>query len=268
MATISAATVKELRDKTGAGMMDCKKALVASDGDMEKALENLRKAGIAKAAKKSGRETKEGRVTTLVDGNVAVIAEVACETDFVAKNEKFQAYLGELTQRVAADYDGQDGDLTEEVVAAEAQTLTALIATIGENMQIRRVARWQTDAMLATYIHMGGRIGVLVEGAGEGDGELLRDVCMHVAAFRPQYVQPDDIPAEVLEKEKEIAEAQVAGKPANIIDKIVMGKINKWYTEVCLAKQPWLRDDKSKLEKVAPGLTIKRFARWEMGEAL
>jgi len=268
MATISAATVKELRDKTGAGMMDCKKALVAADGDMELALENLRKAGIAKAAKKSGRETKEGRVVTLVDGSIAVIAEVACETDFVAKNEKFQAYLQALVERVAADYDGKDGDVTDEVVENETPTITELIATIGENMQIRRVARWQTDGMLATYIHMGGRIGVVVEGQGETDDEFLRDVCMHVAAFRPQYIQPSDIPEDVVAKEKEIAAAQVEGKPANIIDKIVMGKISKWYTEVCLTQQPWLRDDKSKLQKVAPGLTINRFARWEMGEAL
>lgn len=264
---ITATQVKELREKTGAGMMDCKKALVASDGDMDQAVENLRKAGVAKLSKKSSRVTKEGRITTLVSNGVGVVAEVLCETDFVGKNEVFAEYCEQLCARVAADYD-VDGDVTEAVNANETGAIGDLVTNVGENIQINRVVRWQSDDYLACYLHMGGRIGVLVDISGECDDEYRSDLCMHIAAFSPRYLNPDEVPAEVIEKEKEIAKAlpDLAGKPENIIDKIIDGKIRKWYTETCLTHQPWVRDDKMSVAKAAPNSTIKRFIRWQVGE--
>ena len=267
MAAITAKMVKELRDKTGVGMMDCKKALVAADGDMEVAVEHLRKSGIAKAAKRAGRAANEGRIVAQVENGVAVMAETLCETDFVARNERFRNFGSELVQRVAKNYDA-NGDVSEAVGTAEKDTVTEMVAVIGENIQIRRVARWVGDAHFASYLHMGGKIGVLIEAEGEADEELLHDICMHIAAFSPQFISPDDIPAEVVAKEKEIAKAQVEGKPENIIDKIVMGKISKWYTQACLTKQPWIRDDKTCLDKSMPKLKIRRFLRWQVGEEL
>lgn len=267
MANISAKMVKELRDQTGVGMMDCKRALEAADGDMTKAIEHLRKAGMAKAAKKAGRTANEGRIVSFIDGGTGVLAEVLCETDFVAKTDAFQDFARSLVQRVAADFDG-DGDISAEVAEAFQGELTELIGKIGENMQVRRVVRWTTDGRLGSYLHMGGRIGVMVDVQGSDDDALLSDICMHVAAFSPRFISPADVSEETLAKEKEIAAAQVEGKPAHIIDKIVMGKINKWYAETCLTNQPWIRDDKSTLAKVAPNVTVSRFVRWQVGEAL
>ena len=263
---ISASVVKELRDKTGAGMMDCKKALVKTDGDLEKALDELRKSGIAKAEKKAGRATTEGKIlTSIVDGKGAM-AEVLCETDFAASNEKFVNFVTDVATR-ALEVDG-DGDVSETVQASEKDALVNMIAIIGENMQLRRVTKWNTDGKIASYLHQGGRIGVMVDVEGECDDAFLTDLCMHIAAFNPDFVSPEDIPAEAVAKEKEIATAQMQGKPAEIIDKIVMGKINKWYKEVCLTKQPWIKDDKSCMDKVAPKATVKRFIRWSIGEEL
>jgi elongation factor Ts len=257
--------VKELRDKTGAGMMDCKKALSEAAGDMEAALEHLRKAGIAKAAKKASRSAKEGLIFINIADGAASAVEALCETDFVAKNEKFVAFAN----RVAAEAVGMDvdGDVSEALNAQFKDELTEMVAKIGENQQLRRAIRWQ-GAKYGSYLHMGGKIGVLVEVEGDADETLMNDICMHIAAFSPRFVDQDEITPEVIEKEKEIAAAQVEGKPANIIDKIVMGKINKWYSEVCLMKQPWLRDDKSCLAKIAPNLKVKRFIRWAVGEEL
>ncbi|OGV68291.1 MAG: translation elongation factor Ts [Lentisphaerae bacterium RIFOXYB12_FULL_65_16] len=267
MATITAEMVRELREKTGVGMMDCKKALTDADGDMTKAVEGLRKAGMAKAEKKATRTAKEGRVVVSMDKNVVALVEVLCETDFVATNEKFQAYEKALAQRVATSY-SVDGDLSAQVVAAEKGALADLINVLGENIQVRRVIRWQTDGAFACYMHMGGKIGVLIDAAGETDPKLLSDACMHIAAFSPRFVGPADVPAEVLAKEKEIAAAQVGDKPANMIEKIVTGKISKWYNESCLMLQPWIRDDKKSLTKVAPNLKVKRFVRWQVGESV
>ena len=146
--------------------------------------------------------------------------------------------------------------------------MISLISTIGENMQLRRATKWQTSGKVGTYLHMGGRIGVMVEVDGEIAEDVLADLCMHIAAFNPQFINPEDIPADVVAKEKEIAAAQLAGKPENIIEKILVGKLNKWYTEVCVTKQPWLKDDKSCFAKVAPQAQIKRFIRWQVGEEL
>ncbi|MBT3375748.1 MAG: elongation factor Ts [Lentisphaerae bacterium] len=267
MAQVTAQMVKALRDKTDAGMMACKRALVESDGDMDQAVDVLRKAGVTKAAKKAGRSAKEGRVLVTVGDGVAALVEFLCETDFVAKTDDFREFGTALIERVATDYDG-DGDISDTVAEQEKEALVQLIGKIGENMQIRRSARWQSDGSFGTYLHMGGKIGVLVDVSGEASDELLKDICMHIAAFNPQYVSQDEIPADVIAKEKEIAAAQVEGKPANIIDKIVIGKVNKWYSDVCLVKQPWIRDDKSCLAKAAPNVTVKRFLRWQIGEEL
>lgn len=267
MATISAQTVKELRDRTGVGMMDCKKALTATDGDMELAVEHLRKAGLAKAAKKAGRRAEEGSIVALIRGGSAALVEILCETDFVARNERFRNFANSVAERLLAD-ETADGDVAEQVAAVEKVAVGELVGAIGENIQIRRALRWTTDGVLGSYLHMGGRIGVLVDVAETADAELAKNICMHIAAFSPRFVGPDDVPETVLAKEKEIAAAQVAGKPAQIIDKIVTGKINKWFKEACLTRQPWIRDDKTCLAKVAPEATVRRFLRWQVGEEL
>ncbi len=267
MANITAQIVKELRDKTGAGMMDCKKALVETDGDLSAALDVLRKSGIAKAEKKSGRATKEGKIVSSISGTTGVLIEALCETDFVATNDIFIEYVDGVAAKVADM--PNNGDLSVEVAEMEKDALTDLIAKIGENMQIRRALRWESKGKCASYLHMGGRIGVMVDVEGDiPDEETLNALCMHIAAFKPDYISPEDISDEVIAKEKEIAAGQVAGKPAEIMDKIVTGKINKWYTEVCLTRQPWIKDDKQSVEKANSGLIIKRFVRWEIGEEL
>jgi elongation factor Ts len=266
MANISAKTVKELREKTDAGMMDCKKALVEADGDMEKAIDILRKSGIAKAAKKSGRTVKDGKILAAHSANVGVMIEALCETDFVAKNEKFTDYITSVANNALSLT--TDGDIADEVNEKEKDNLTEMIARIGENMQIRRAMRWESKGTCASYLHMGGRIGVMIDVEGADDKDALSDICMHIAAFKPQFIVPEDIPAEVIAKEKEIAAAQMEGKPAEIIDKIVSGKINKWYKEVCLMHQPWVRDDKQSVAEANSGVKIKRFIRWEIGEEI
>jgi len=265
---ISAKIVKELRDKTGAGMMDCKKALVEADGDMAKAVDFLRKSGIAKAEKKAARAVKEGKVYASIseDKKTAALVEVMCETDFVATNDIFIDFVDGVA-KTAAVVDGE-GDVLDAVMDAKGDDLTEMIAKIGENMKILRAFKWTTEGQFGEYMHMGGRIGVLVDVDGEVDAEQLVDLGMHIAAFNPPYVRPEDVPAEMIEKEKEIATAQLAGKPAEMIEKILVGKINKWYKEVCLVKQPWVKDDKSNFEKVAPKASVKRFLRWELGSEL
>lgn len=268
MANITAALVKELRDKTDAGMMDCKKALAETNGDMAAAIEYLRKAGITKAEKRSGKTVKEGKIFALVSDGAAVMAEVLSETDFVAKNDKFNDYVKAATERVLKATAGSDGDISVKAQELEKENLVNLIAVIGENMQIRRAVRFETAGKIGAYLHLGGKIGVMVDVEGEATPELLNDICMHIAAFKPVYVRPDEISAEAVAKEKEIAAAQITDKPANIIEKIVTGKIQKWFGDVCLVKQPWIRDDKTTLEKAAPKLKVKRFVRWEVGQEL
>ncbi|MFA6103351.1 MAG: translation elongation factor Ts [Victivallaceae bacterium] len=263
---ITAEMVKELRDKTGAGMMDCKKALTEADGDLEKAIDNLRKSGIAKAEKKSGRTTKEGKIISCIKGNKGAMVEVLCETDFVASNEKFKNYISAIVERTL-NVDG-DGCVSEKVQEIEKDGLVTMVATIGENMQIRRAAKWETAGRIASYLHMGGRIGVMIDVEGETDDAFLNDICMHIAAFRPTYICSKCIPEDVIKREQEIAAAQVVGKPENIVAKIVEGKINKWYSDVCLVNQPWIKDDKSSIAKLKPNLKVKRFVRWEVGEEI
>jgi elongation factor Ts len=267
MADISAGQVRELREKTGAGMMDCKKALVAADGDINEAVDFLRKSGAVKAAKKAGRSTNEGRISTLVQDNVAVVAEILCETDFVAKNDRFIEFCDSVTAAAAA-LDGE-GCKSAEIKTQMEASMPALINQIGENIQINRVMRWTPTGTVESYIHAGGKIGVLVDVEGDSDAEYLKSLCMHIAAYSPQFVSPDDIPQEAVDKEKEIAAAQpeLQGKPPEMLEKILIGKINKWYKDVCLTKQAWVRDDKIAVEKANPNATIRRFARWSVGES-
>ncbi len=264
MAEITPNMVKDLRDMTGAGMMDCKKALVEADGDIQKAVENLRKSGIAKAEKKAGREAKQGVIASKISGSVGVALEILCETDFVSRNDKFKDFVAAEVEHLLA-FD-KEGDVSADFCAAEKERVTQMIATTGENMQIRRAVRWKTAGRCMSYLHMGGRIGVLIDAEGEADDALLKDVCMHITVYSPAYASPDVVPADVIAKEKEIAAAQITGKPANIVEKIVSGKVEKWYTDVCLTKQVWFKDEKTCLEKIAPGLKVKRFIRWEVGE--
>ena len=266
---ITAKMVSELREKTGAGMMDCKKALTAANGDMELALENLRKSGIAKAEKKAGRSTNEGRVWTSIADGKAVIVEMLCETDFAAKTPKFGAFV-EGVAATGLELDGE-GDITAALNEKAEQVITSHIATIGENMQLRRALKWNGSAntKFGGYHHMGGRVSVLVEVEGDASAEVLNDICLHIAAFSPAYITSDDVPAEVVAKEKEIAAAadpKLAGKPAEMLEKILAGKIGRFFSEVCLVNQPWVKDDKSTFAKLYPGLKIKRFVRWAVGE--
>ena len=270
MAAITAKMVSELREKTGAGMMDCKKALVAADGDMELAIDNLRKSGVAKAEKKSGRATEQGKVWTRIGDGEAAIVEMLCETDFAAKTPKFAGLVEAMLDgalKIAAD-----GDIAAALNEQEKDIITSHIATIGENMSLRRAVKWQgAGSKFASYQHMDGRVSVLVEVEGEDDPEFLNDLCLHIAAFSPRYISSADVPAEVVQKEKEIAAAadpKLANKPAEMLDKILAGKINRFYIENCLENQAWVKDDKTSLKKLKPALKVKRFVRWAIGEEL
>ena len=271
MVAITAQMVKELREKTGAGLVDCKKALTEVDGEVSKAIDVIRKMGLAKLDKKSHRTTNQGHVTAIVKDDVAILAEILCETDFVAKNAKFTDYVAAVSGR-AADGDYPEGDIAEQVKAAESDALGELIASCGENIQVRRIVRWKPNGTVHSYIHDGGgsKIGVIVEVEGDHDEEYGKFMAMHIAASSPDYICPDDIPEDVVTKEKEIAAAQpdMAGKPADIIEKILIGRIRKWQDQVCLTRQTWVHDDKTQVEKVNPNAKVLRYLRWQVGEEL
>ena len=291
---ITASQVKELREISGAGMMDCKKALGETDGDMDKAVEWLRENGLAKAAKKSGRIAAEGMVAVNVaeDGKSASIVEVNSETDFVAKNEKFQSYVAEVAAQAletsAADL---DAFLAEPWKADTSVTvdekLKAMIAVIGENMNIRRFEKVTTDGLLVSYIHAGGKIGVIVEAQTDSSSdavkECLKNVAMQVAALNPKYVSSDDVDADYKEHEKEILLAQAkndpknANKPDNIIEKMITGRFNKELKEVCLLEQEYVKAENKEnvgkyVESVAKAegcaLKVTNFVRFETGDGL
>jgi elongation factor Ts len=269
---ITAALVKELRERTGAGMMECKKALTETQGDIEAAIELMRKSGQAKADKKAGRIAAEGRVEIASDGPAAVIAEVNSETDFVAKDPGFQAFSAECA---AAALDSGAIDVASLMeVERDGQTLesrrAALIAKIGENIQMRRFERVHTDGVLGVYLH-GSRIGVLVSMSG-GDEDLAKDVAMHIAASRPICVDTDQVPAETVEKEREIfrAQAQESGKPAEIVDKMIEGRIRKFLAEVTLVGQPFVKNPDQTVGQLLKdkGATVTGFVRYEVGEGI
>jgi len=275
---ISASVVKELREKTGAGMMDCKKVLTETDGDMEKAIELLRERGIAKAAKKSDRIAAEGLVAAFVsdDAKVASVVEVNSETDFVAKNDEFRTFVADVAEQVAKNNPKDVEDLLNmPSIKIEGKTvgevLTDKIATIGENMSIRRFDRFETTGLVEKYIHGDGKIGVLVELEG-GDSILAKDICMQIAAARPEYLDRASVPADRVEKEMEILKAQAMneGKPAEIAEKMVQGRIGKFYGEICLVEQAFVKDPDMKVQKLveSKGAKIIRFARFEKGEGL
>ncbi|MBU7008300.1 translation elongation factor Ts [Phosphitispora fastidiosa] len=276
---VTAAMVKELRERTGAGMMDCKKALAETGGDMEKAIEFLREKGLAAAAKKSGRIAAEGLVSAKVaSGNKkAVLLEVNCETDFVAKTDEFKAFVDEVAD-VILHNNPTDVDGLLQVKAGQStvsEMLTEKVAKIGENISIRRFASFEApDGFVEAYIHGVGRIGVLVELSGNSDnlGEVAKDVAMQVAASKPDYATRDQVAADVIEKEKEILKVQAMneGKSENIAEKIVMGRIEKFYKENCLVEQPFIKDTDLSVKQMLEQKQVKvaRFIRFEMGEGL
>ena len=275
---ITASQVKELREKTGAGMMDCKKVLTETNGDEEKAIELLRERGIAKAAKKSDRIAAEGLVETYIseDGKVGVVVEVNAETDFVAKNEEFRSFVKDVAEQVAKENPADVEALLSQKSIRESdktvsEVLTNKIATIGENMSIRRFVRFETNNLLESYIHGDGKIAVLVE-MENGTPELAKDICMQIAAARPEFLDRASVPADRLAKEMEILKAQAMneGKPAEIAEKVVQGRINKFYSEVCLVEQEFVKDPDTKIGKLveSKGAKIVRFARFEKGEGL
>ncbi len=275
---ITASQVKELREKTGAGMMDCKKVLTETNGDEEKAIELLRERGIAKAAKKSDRIAAEGLVATYIseDGKVGSVVEVNAETDFVAKNEEFRNFVADVAKQVATENpENVEALLNQKSIAESDKTvgevLTGKIATIGENMSIRRFERFETNNLIESYIHGDGKIAVLVE-IENGTHDLAKDICMQIAAARPEYLDRDSVPAERLAKEMEILKAQAIneGKPEAIAEKIVQGRLGKFYSEICLVEQEFVKDADIKVGKLveSKGAKIIRFARFEKGEGL
>ena len=274
---ITAQLVKDLREKTGAGMMDCKKVLTETDGDMEKAIELLRERGIAKAAKKSSRVAAEGLVDAYVseDGKVGAIVEVNSETDFVAKNAEFQEFVKEVAKIVAEKNPADVDALLEETYESEGKSvkevLTDKIAKIGENMTVRRFVRYETDGFVETYIHGNGKIAVIVDMA-KGDHTAAKDVCMQIAAARPEYLNEAEVPQERLDKEMEILKAQAMneGKPEAIAEKIVQGRIGKFYSEICLLNQEFVKNPDIKVSEMLKQTDseVKKFARFEKGEGI
>ena len=275
---VTASLVKELREKTGAGMMDCKKVLTETDGDIEKAIELLRERGIAKAAKKSDRIAAEGVVTAYVseDGKVGSVVEVNSETDFVGKNEEFRNFVADVAEQIAKENPANVEELLNQKSIKDStktvqEILTGKIATIGENLTIRRFARFESNGLVEKYIHGDGKIGVLVE-LENGNEELAKDICMQIAAAKPEYLDREAVPQERVEKEMEILKVQAMneGKPAEIAEKMVQGRIGKFYAEICLVEQPFVKDPDLKVGKLveSKGAKIIRFARFEKGEGI
>ena len=287
---ITAAMVKELRERTGSGMMDCKKALNETNGDMDKAIEVLREKGLAAATKKAGRIAAEGVVVTYIseDMKTGAVVEVNCETDFVAANEDFKALADNVAKMVvASEFTTVEELLAAKYVGDESMTLqeavTALIAKLGENMSVRRFEKFVADnGIVQSYIHGGGKIGVLVQLSCEKQDDVLKtvakDVAMQVAAANPLFLNRDQVDSESLEKEKEIYRVQALneGKPENIVEKMVMGRISKYYKEVCLVDQVWVKNGDYTIakyvaeegKKIGAAVEVVRFARFERGEGI
>jgi len=270
--SITAAQVKELRERTGAGMMECKKALVETSGDMDAAIEHLRKSGLAKADKKAARVAAEGTIVAASDSQKSVLVEVNSETDFVAKDDNFRNFAEEVAS-VALTC----ADIDELAAASMSSGSTVddarqqLVAKVGENVQVRRLAHMEAgDGVVGTYIHS-GRIGVMV-GLKGGDEELARDIAMHVAALNPAFRDAEDVPAEVLEKEKEILIAQAgdSGKPADIIEKMVSGRLKKHLAEITLTGQPFVKDGDVTVGQLLKqqGASVIAYVRLEVGEGI
>ena len=273
---ITAAQVKELREITGLGMMECKQALTEADGDQDAAIDILRKKAGAKVDKKASRIAADGAIAIAVsdDGKQGAIVEVNSETDFVAKGDEFLGFSADIARCIL---DNNPGDIDALMATASpsgtgtiAETREALVSKLGENMNIRRFDRFETSGLIGSYVH-GRKIGVVVVMEG-GDEGLAKDIAMHVAASRPQYVTKDEVPADVIAKEKEILSAQALqeGKPADIVEKMVVGRINKFFNEICLLGQPFVKDPDTTVEKLLKGAnaTVKSFVRFEVGEGM
>ncbi|ADI27273.1 translation elongation factor Ts [Geobacillus sp. G4] len=274
---ITAQMVKELREKTGAGMMDCKKALTETNGDMEKAIDWLREKGIAKAAKKADRIAAEGMAYIAVEGNTAVILEVNSETDFVAKNEAFQTLVKELAAHLLkqkpASLDEALGQTMDNGSTVQ-DYINEAIAKIGEKITLRRfaVVNKADGETFGAYLHMGGRIGVLTLLAGNASEDVAKDVAMHIAALHPKYVSRDDVPQEEIAHEREVLKQQALneGKPEKIVEKMVEGRLNKFYEDVCLLEQAFVKNPDVTVRQYVEsnGATVKQFIRYEVGEGL
>ena len=295
MAAVTAALVKQLREMTGAGMMDCKKALTATEGDIDKAVEFLREKGLAAAAKKAGRIAAEGLVTAKVEGNKAVIVEINSETDFVAKNAIFQKYVSDVADQImTSENDTLEAFLAEPWAAdpelTVEQELSEMVSRIGEKLAIRRMEKIVAeDGAVVSYVHGGGRIGVLVQGTTDQPEnaevrEALKNVAMQVAALRPQFVDRSEVPADFIEKETEILKAQImndpkeASKPEKVIAGMIQGRISKEMKEFCLSDQIYVKAEDGKqtvgqyiaevAKKTGAALKVKRFVRFETGEGI
>jgi elongation factor Ts len=292
MTQITAAMVKDLRERTGAGMMDVKNALTEANGDMDEATKVLRKKGLAAAGKKAGRVTAEGAVVAHVDANTGVLVEVNCETDFVGRNENFQSFARDVANVIAQSKAESVDELMNEKWPGDAEGLTVAqkvseaIASIKENITVRRFARYVAPAngAINAYIHAGGKIGVMVEvvaeegNAGDKSRELAKDIAMHVAAAEPRFLRREDVTQKDLDTEREIAREQAvkSGKPENIVEKMVTGKMEKFYGEACLLEQPYIRDDKSTVSQYVGNqakehgckYVVTRFTRFKLGEGI
>ena len=277
MAEITVATINDLRQRTNAGMMDCKKALIDTNGDMDAAIKILREKGLAIQVKRADKESKEGIIKAIVaaDGNTIAMAEVNTETDFVAKTDNFKNFVSAVTQKVMEKGEDLGDSMKDELMTIISQT--------GENVKVRRTARYvlSVTGKIESYIHMGGKVGVIVEVAcGKPETvshptfvELVHDLALQVAAAAPRYLVPEEVPADVVEAEKDIYRTQVQGKPANIIENILKGKIQKFYGDVCLIHQAFVKEPKQSITDIvnacakATGdtVTIKRFVRFQLG---
>lgn len=282
MATITPAMIKELRERTGVGMGKCKEALEESKGDMELAIANLRKAGMASAVKKEGRETKEGMIGIAENGKIVAIVEANAETDFVVKNDRFKEFLNNIAQEVAKTNPPSLDAFLQQPYSKEPgitvdQYRATVVQTIGENIQIRRllILNKTGDRSIGIYSHLGGKIVTVVEITGSGAEEAIaKDIAMHIAAAAPEYLSPEKVPQEIINNEKDIAKAQIQGKPANIVDKIVDGKVNAYYDTNCLIRQKYIRDDSitiadlvnKRAKETGKPLTVANFIRWTVGQ--
>jgi elongation factor Ts len=265
MTAVSALMVKELRERTGLGMMDCKKALVDSDGDMEVAIENLRKSSGMKAAKKAGRIASDGLLSIKVDGGTGVIVEVNCETDFAARDDNFVAFVKTVTDKVF-----ESGETNIEALGLETEREN-LVQKIGENISIRRAQLFKDEGTVVEYLHTNGRIGVMLSMEG-GSEDLGKDVAMHIAAMNPTVVSSEDAPADLVAKEREIytAQAQDSGKPPEIVEKMIDGRIRKYLAEISLLEQAFVKDGDTKIGALLKkeGAAVNRFVRYEVGEGI
>ncbi|GIO26181.1 translation elongation factor Ts [Ornithinibacillus bavariensis] len=275
---ITAQMVKELREKTGAGMMDCKKALTETNGDLDKAIDYLREKGIAKAAKKADRIAAEGSTYIASNGNTAVLLEVNCETDFVTKNEQFKDLLEALGNHLLSQKPSSVEEALQQKINGDGDTvetfINAAVAKIGEKISLRRfeiITKTDNDAF-GEYLHMGGRIGVLALLEGTTDSTLAKDIAMHIAAVNPKYVSREEVSEDVINHEREVLKQQALneGKPENIVEKMVEGRLGKFFEEICLLEQSFVKDPDQKVKKyvAAKGATVKSFARYEVGEGM